>query len=316
MIYTKYYLRTITCVLLILVSITACKKKKAFKEENAQTSVDVRMFHGQNDEALADINLAIMGQSLLRGRGEETSLESICGLDLDTALVYKGILHLVYNGNSCRGVSRSGEILVTIMDYPLKKWKNAGTTLKIDFVKYKATWLSDGKSVQIDGTEYLLNESGKTWYDLQFLNVPSCVQILSGENLKVSYGGTNDAKYHVNRRMEYSYSKTSKTTSCLVNGLETAEGESEVESWGLNRDGESFATKVVSGMIWKTGCGAMAPVDGELKIKMGNKAHTLNCFFAVDKEGNETNADSPCPYGWQVKWSYKNKTSSRIFNYY
>lgn len=304
--------------LLILVIATSCEKKKSFKEENAQTSVDVRMFQGQTDEALAEINEAIMGQPLLRGKGTELSesmLEPICGLDQDTSLVYKGIIRLIYNGLECRGVSRTGTVSVTIQEYPIKKWKNAGTILKIDFLAYKAIWASDGRAVQIDGTAFLTNESGKTWYDLQYLNVANVVQILTGEKLKATFSAENTVDFNLNRRMEYSYNSSADATECKIDGLGSSNGQTSLENWGINREGLNFTSKVISQINWKTSCGALAPLNGELLIDIDEKEHDLDCFFSVDQNGIEVSTDSPCPYGMQVKWSYKNKTNTRIFSY-
>ncbi len=315
MIVNKNFAQVLTFSLLILFAFGSCKKKKAFKEEDAQTSVDVRMFQGQTDQALADINQAIMGQSLLRGRNSESSLETICGLDQDTSLVFSGIIRLIYNGTLCNGVIRTGTVMASIQEYPLKKWKNAGTILKIDFMAYKAVWPSDGRTIQIDGTGFLQNESGKTWYDLQYLNSPNLVQVLTGDNIKGMYSKDNVANYNLNRRMEYSFNSGTKVTTCRVDGLGSSDGASSLENWGFTRDGKKFTNRVSSPMIWKTSCGALAPLEGELVIDVEDKEHDLICSFSIDKDGNTTNSDAPCPYGMQIKWSYKNKTNTRNFGY-
>lgn len=315
---TKHRYIVFFLLFLIISMITACKKKKAFKNENAQTSVDVRMFQGQNDAALSDINEAIMGQSLMRGRGTdwvETHQSVICGLDQDTSLWNLGTIKLIYNGTPCKGVVRTGTVVASILNYPSEKWKNMGASLKIDFLAYKAVWLSDGKTVQIDGTELLKNESGKTWYDLQYLNAPNLVQVLTGSNLKATYSIDNTANFDVNRRMEYSFDDATKVTSCKVDGLGSAEGQSGLENWGFTRDGLKFTCKVNSSVIWKTSCGALAPITGEVIIDEEDKEHDLSCHFSVDQNGNSVSGDQPCPYGWQVSWTYKNKTNTRIFAY-
>ena len=310
-----------TCLLLsaffILVTASACKKRKAFKEENAQLGVDVRMFQGQMDEAISEINQAIMGQPLMRGKSSEINeslVESICGLDQDTSMVYKGIIRLVYNGETCKGVKRTGVVLVSILDYPIKKWKNAGASIKIDFISYKAGWTSDGRTVQIDGTVFLKNESGKTWYDLQFLNVTNLVQIHTGDNLKATFG-SETVDFNVNRRLEFTYNSATKATTCKVVGMGSSDGQSGLESWGFNREGLKFTSKVTSSVMWKTTCGALAPIDGEVIIDEEEKKHNLNCNFSVDQNGNNVSTDTPCPYGMQVSWSFKSKMNSRIFSY-
>ena len=303
---------------LLIITLSSCKKKKAFKDENAQISVDTRMFQGQTDQAMADINLAIMGQPLLRGRSSElseTTLEVICGLEQDTSLVYQGIFRLIYNGIPCHGVKRVGEVVVTFIDYPLSKWKNAGTNLKIDFIGYKCSWESNGQSIQLDGSMNLRNESGKTWYDLQFLNEPKLDQILTGNDIKITFSADNYTNISLNRRMEYTYSSSSKITTCKIDGLGSQDGESSLENWGFTRDGLKFTNTVNASIIWRTSCGAVAPIDGQETIKVEDKAHELKSTFSFDNQGNELVGDNPCPYGWRVEWSYKNKTNSRLFSF-
>lgn len=296
----------------------ACKKKKAFKNETGQTAVDLRMFQGQMDEAMADLNLAIMGQPLLRGKllqTDETTLTDICGLEQDTSLVTQGIIRLLYTGIPCNGVQTIGEVKVTFLDYPLTKWKNAGANLKVDFIGYKCTWLTNGQSIQIDGSVNLKNESGKTWYDLMYLNEPKLVQVLSGNSVKLSFTSEIYTNISLNRRMEYTYTSSNKIFNCRVDGLGSQDGENQLENWGLTREGLKFTNRIENSVIWTTRCGAVAPIDGISRIKVEDQTHELQSSFAYDNQGNKIAGDNPCPYGWYVEWTYKKKTNSRLFSF-
>lgn len=316
--------RDFTRVLLVCILLSflagSCKKKRAFNEEDAQSTVDARTVQGQNDEAVKDVNIAIMEQALIRGRavsetGETGTLGTeLCGLSLDTSQVFSGIIKLNYNGTECYGLKRTGSIRVTVQSYPLSKWKHSGCTIKMDFEAYTVTRVSDGKSVRFDGVQYLTNISGNTWFELRYLNASSLVQILTGNDLTVTFDGDNTAVFNFNRRMTYTISNF--ITSCRVEGLGSHNELSNLENWGETRDGNVFTSQVSSPYVWKTSCGAVAPVEGEVIIKVDTKHFDLKCKFAVDEEGNDVSGDSPCPYGWKVSWSHKKKTNTRVFGYY
>jgi hypothetical protein len=304
----------------LLLPFAGCKKKRAFKEETGQVTVDNRVTQGENDEAIKDVNIVILEQHLLRGKSAFpqtilTSTTSICGVKLDTTLESKGIITLNYVGSECYGRTRTGSIRFTLTEYPLKKWKNAGCVVKIEFLGYKVTRKSDGRSVQLDGTQVLTNQSGGTWYDLWFLSQPGVVYTLTGDNMKASFDGGTNSLYNLNRRLTYTYS--GDVTTCKVEGLASQDGRSNVESWGQTRDGDRFTAQITQPLIWKTKCGAMAPVSGEVVIKVDGKDFDMNCKMGVDKDGNPVGVDAPaCPYGYEMNWSYKKRTNTRIFSYY
>jgi len=313
----RVYVKVVLLCLPLLLMIGSCKKKRAFNEENGQAAEDIRSVQGQNDEVLADVNIAIIEQSLLRGRsssGAEVSISGteLCGVDVDTLRVYQGIIRLRYNGISCNSTRKTGEIIISIMEYPIKKWKHSGSTLRIDFVEFKVMH-SNGKSVQFDGTAYMVNESGGTWYEMRYLNASNLVQTHTANNLKVTLDGNNTAIFNFNRRLTFNYTNT--VTICTMEGLGSSDGLNNLDNWGQNRDGNNFTTKVISPVVWKSTCGGNSPVEGEVSIAVENKDFEMNCLFGVNKDGEVVSDNTNCPYGWKASWSYKKKTNKRVFAY-
>jgi hypothetical protein len=297
-----------------------CKKKRAFKEETGQVTVDNMTTQCENDEAVKDINIVILEQYLLRGKSASPqammiSTTSVCGVKLDTTGRPGGIITLNYTGADCYGRSRTGSIKVTLTAYPLKKWKNAGCVIRVDFIGYKVTRTSDGRSVQLDGTEYMSNESGGTWFDLWFLGQPSLVYTLTGENIKATFNGGSNMLYNINRKATYTYS--GDITTCKVEGMGSSDGRSGLGSWGQDREGAKFTAQITQPVIWKTQCGAMAPLAGEVVIKVEGKDFDMKCKLGTDKDGTPLGVDAAsCPYGYEMSWSYKKRTNTRIFSYY
>jgi hypothetical protein len=305
-----------------LLVFTNCKKRQAFNSEDGQSSVDTRNAQGENDAAISDVNTVVGDVSALRGKGNsETSVSavlgtSICGLTIDTAGIKQGILILNYNGTVCNNRKREGSIKLSVMDFAVKKWKQKGCVIKVEFIGYKITRASDGKSVQLDGTQYLSNESGGTWFELLFLNQPSIVNTITGNDLNVKFDGSKTAVYNINRRFTYTWDKASSVLTCVGEGIGSHDGKSSLENWGKTRDGDDFTSEVSTPIVWNTTCGAGAPIQGEVHIKVATKDFELKCLFAVDAKGNSVAvAANSCAFGFKVEWTYKGKTKNRIFGY-
>jgi hypothetical protein len=135
----RFYAGGILFCALLLFCTVGCKKKKAFNEENGQAAEDARRTQEQNDEVTNDINVAIMEQPLLRGGTSSQPFKEteLCGVNIDSAGIYQGILQLNYNGTLCNGLKKTGIIKVKFLDYPTKKWKNETCQIMIEFIGYK-----------------------------------------------------------------------------------------------------------------------------------------------------------------------------------
>ncbi|MCC6371136.1 MAG: hypothetical protein IT236_09040 [Bacteroidia bacterium] len=306
-------------LIFLLVPFSSCKKRKAFNEENGQEATDVATFRAEGDAAMEDINNIISNQFLLRGKltyNTEALSNVPCGMDLDTTelttINSKGIIRLNYNGSTCNSRSRNGTIMVTVLDYPFKKWKQKGCTLKIDFLNFKVTGLKDGRAMRVNGTAYLNNESGATWYDMKFLNVGTVIHHLSGSDIKLTFDESGIVVLNISRR--YTYSISGGVISCRVEGTGSKDGNTSLESWGINRLGNEFTSAITSPLVWKTSCGGHSPIEGEVKVNVVDKYFELTSTYGVDASGNPESGNT-CPYGWKINWTYKNKTNKRIFSY-
>lgn len=320
---TKNLLLAISCcVIAVTLTLTGCKKNRLFKNEDGQVSADSRTAQGENDAAISDINDVVSNQPLLHGRTNGTQqtngvLGNICGLSVDTTGAHLGTIMLNFNGTTCNNRTRTGSIKLTIMDHASgKRWKQAGCVMKVDYFLYKITRASDGKSVRIEGTQYITNISGGTWFDLLFLGQPNLVHSVTGENLSVSFDDASTANYNINRKFTYTKS-ASFVITCVGEGIGSSNGLSNLENYGTTRDGDAFTSQVTAPVVWNTTCGAWAPIQGAVEIKVDSKAFKLNCLFGVDASGNSVSVGAnQCPYGWKVEWKYKNKTRKKTLAYW
>jgi hypothetical protein len=229
-----------------------------------------------------------------------------------------GTIKLNYSGIVCSNRKREGSIKLTILNYSGGvRWKNAGAVLQVDYIGYKVTRASDGKSVELNGTQLVTNKSGGTWFDLIFLGQANLShEVTSSGALSVKFDGSATASYNINRRFTYTYNSSSLVITCVGEGIGSNSSLNNLENFGTTRDGDNFTSQVTTPVIWNTTCGAWAPVQGEVNIKVDDKAFDLKCTFGVDVNGNAVAiAPNSCPYGMKVEWTYKKKTNKKIFGY-
>lgn len=294
----------------------SCKKKRAFNEEDAQDSFDVRSALGETDELIKDLNTVVAEQFLLRGRpttGTSSATTSVCGAIVDTTRLTSGIVVITYTSANCYGRTRSGTMTAVFENYPSKKWKDQGAVVTVTVKDYKMLRSTDGRTWQLEGEFKMVNQTGGTWYDLQYLNQPLVSNDLSAEKMKVTFSTGDYAYFDIKRRLNYSFD--SQLTRCKVEGLGSSDGQDQLECWGQNRNAVKFTCKVTNPYVWASTCGATAALTGETEVRVEGKEHVLKSHFGVDKDGNDVGPGT-CPYGFKVTWQYKNKTNKRILGFY
>ena len=303
---------------------TSCKKSKAFKEEDGQSSADNRNVQTENDLANNEINTEAGNNNFLHGRtingSQSAAIQKALGINaagytVDTTGAYMGTIKINYSGTTVSNRTRTGSIRLTIQNYPTKKWKDAGCVLKVDYLAYKVTRASDGKSIELNGTQFLTNETGGSWWELLIVKTQtSLATSVTGSNLNVTFDGDKTAVYNINRR--FNYTLPGGILTCTGEGIGSDGNLSGLENYGTTRDGDTFTSQVTTPIVWNWTCGWWAPVQGEVNIKVADKDFSLNVLFSVDKTGNAVTAGAnSCPYGWKVEWTYKNNTKKKVFGY-
>ncbi len=320
---TKRVLFGISCLLLAsALTFTGCKKKKAFKEEDGQSSADNRTVQSENDAAVNDVNTEVGNSTLLHGRisGTANIYNALgitsTGYTVDTTGAYMGTIKINYDGTTISNRTRTGAIRLTIQNYASgKRWKQAGCVLQVDYLTYKVVRASDNKSVELNGTQLLTNTTGGTWWELLILKTQASLgTTVTGSNLNITFDGGKTAVYNINRRFTYTYPNNLLT--CTGEGIGSDNGLSSLENYGTTRDGDAFTSQVSTPIVWNLTCGWWAPIQGKATVKVDSKEFSLDCLFGVDAAGNAvTVGANQCPYGWKVEWKYKSKTSKKIFGY-
>lgn len=315
----KILLSATTIVISMLLVFSSCKKKEdnTLVDENGQASTDSRQAISENDASINDITQTLSDYPLMHGRmsSPQKIATTICGLDIDTVGAYTGTIKLNYNGTVCNNRKREGSVRLTIINYASgQRWKMAGCVLKVEYLAYKITRASDGKSIELNGTQMLTNISGGTWFDLLFLGQANLSSSVTGTNLNVKFNGTATAIYNINRRFTYTWANNILT--CTGEGIGSSSGLSNLENYGTTRDGDAFTSQVLSPIIWNSTCGWGAPLSGHLTIKVASKSFDLDCVFGVNASGTPVIVGSnQCAYGWNLTWTVGSTSQHKVIAY-
>jgi hypothetical protein len=140
------------------------------------------------------------------------------------------------------------------------------------------------------------------------------VTTVTGTDLNANFDDGKTATYNINRKFTYTYSNLVFT--CTGEGIGSHNGISNLENYGTTRDGDDFTSEVTTPIIWNTTCGAWAPTQGGVDIRVDGKSFDLKVTFAVDNGGNPVGvAPNTCAYGFKVEWTYKKKTNKKVYGY-
>lgn len=298
---------------------TSCKKKEPESTEDGQTSADSRTAISENDNAINDANTVMNSETLLHGKTTNLSgitSATICGLTVDTTGIHQGTIKLNYNGITCNNRTRTGSIRLTILSYTTGvRWKDAGATVKVEYLGYKITRASDGKSVELNGTQYVKNNTGGTWVELILQTQNSLGTEVTGNNINVTFDGVKTAVYNINRR--FTYTLPGNILTCTGEGIGSDGNKTSLENYGTTRDGDYFTSQVKTPIVWNWTCGWGAPLEGEVNIAVSGKSFDLNVLFGVNTSGVPVTVGSnQCPYGMKVDWTYNSKNYTKVIGYW
>lgn len=307
---------------------TACKKKGNPEKESpvetpdGQSGIDNREVQGENDVIINEIN-DVIRDSRLAGKNASASEVSgvtgdFCGLTVDSIDIANGSITFSYTGVTCLNRTRTGVIKLTLQQG--SKWANAGSAIKIEYVNYKVVRASDQKSVLLNGTQYLTNVSGGTWWDLIVTKTkPALISTITSTDLNVTFEDNKTATYNINRQITYTYPNTAGTNNYILTvtaeGTGSNSGLNNLENYGTTRNGEPFTSQVISPIVWNLTCGG-AVLQGDVNIKVASKALDLRFLYGVDVNGNSMQVSpNQCPYGWKLEWTNNGTTNFKVFGY-
>jgi hypothetical protein len=298
----------------LLITSEGCKKG-ALRKETGQISEDNKKVQSNIDASVNDANIVLSKNNMMSGKNESTDaiLGDVCGAAIDSTQSDQGILTLIFDGTTnCNGHIRDGKIKLTLEDYANgKRWSHTGAILKLDYMNYKVTRVSDNANVMFNGTVDVKNTSGGNAVLLILGFKSQLVHDVSGNNINVKFEDGSASIFNLSRKYTHTYSAS--VYQVVGEGTGTKNGISQLENWGTTRDGDEFTSQVTEAVVWNNTCGAHKATKGVLDIRVDAKQFKIVTTLGVNASGDPVT--SGCPWGIKVEWEYKNKSGKKMYPY-
>ncbi|MCE9538829.1 MAG: hypothetical protein K8R85_06380 [Bacteroidetes bacterium] len=295
--------KSIVAVVFAFFIITGCKKEEepipptvAPTENASQTTraSDQSNTENESNQAMDEANSAMGAVSTTR------SVQS-CGMTIDSTYKSIGKIILNYDGPACSGKKRTGSITVQLpySNGVITTWSTAGATATLTFNAYKVTYVSNNKSLTLNGTHKVTNVNGGGWLQLYF-GTPIVHKVRADMQLTFDDGTTRTWQSAAKRTI--TYNNTTEVLKSLSAGDTIISGHNNVAFWGVNRIGENFIIDMPTAFTYDinnpiTNC-IYKPLTGVI-VHYG-VAHSLTLTYGVDASGYATTS---CPFGYKFSWT-------------
>ncbi|HRG57679.1 MAG TPA: hypothetical protein PK323_01910 [Bacteroidia bacterium] len=294
---------------LAAILIVSCKKKEentTLDENTKQFNEDANDIKSESDNVNNDINSSINNTSI-GGRNSASYSSELCGVTIDSSQIANKILFYNFDGiTPCFSPSRTrgGQIKVELING--NTWKDVGAVLKMTYINFKVTKLSNNHSITFNGVKTLKNVNGINW--LTFILSTSNFKFQERAlNVQVAFHDGTQATWNSTRVTTWDYIQANATPGIpygyvkfTSNGDTTLNNTSNTDSWGINRAGNAFITYYQSPWVSNSYCGFWRPNSGSLTHVVGGSS-TLTVDLGVDQSGNASTL--ACAYGYKVTWT-------------
>lgn len=322
--------RTFPLLLLtfFVISNTACKKDDKSEPANSaqldqsfvQFNSDANFYKSESDQADNDINNSLSDISAFGRVAQGGSMLSspLCGVIIDSSQISNKILFYNFDGvTPCFSPSRTraGQIKVQLTSG--NRWSDAGSVLTLTYINFRVTRLHDNKSVTFNGIKTLKNLNGNDW--IGFLTSTASLRYQERAlNIAVAFDNNQQAVWNSARITQWNYIQAGVNPNIPYNhivftavGDTSLNGQSNVDSWGVNRFSQNFVTHYNAAITSNTYCGLWRFTTGELVHSVNGGTFTLT--LGVDQSGNPT--PFACAYGFKVQWDINGNRNQVVLSY-
>ncbi len=287
---------------------TSCKKKEMEETEKSETmnvqADDSQLQSAAAEEAYSDADnsanasRAISGDPTTNQPINPTLFTWPCDASVDSSQINQGIIVLTFNGSACSGKVRTGQMKFTLANYATgSRWRDVGAQLDINFINFKVT--RNNKSVVINGTHHLVNETGGLLSDLS-PEKTTIVRTVNSTDMSITFDDNSTRNWSVSKRRTWEYN--GGNTKLSVTG----------EASGTNHKGKAFTTKATAAVVCLKSCGWHRPISGTVTHTCEDRNSTVT--LGVDANG--TADPNNCPgYFKVVCVGKKDKQHEKIIAY-
>jgi hypothetical protein len=277
--------------------------KEQLSEQQAQFSDDANDYRGESDQADNDINQSMQDNPNFEKMGSANYTG--CGYTIDDSTAITGnTVYFNFDGTTTcftPARKRSGTIKVELVSG--NSWSEAGAVVEITYINYKVTKVSNGSTIEFDGSKRLTNVNGHNWIEF-FAGVKTYKYKEEAFNMMVTYNSGQTATWNCDRTTEWSYN-LAQGIVFKADGDTTVNGYAHTDSWGTTRYGGSFVISYSSPWESNTICGLWKPTSGVIVHHMDSGNYTIT--LGVNQSGIPT--PTSCGFGFKVTWVATNGNS-------
>ena len=296
-----------------VITLNSCKKETTSTTNDSTSAADASntstAMNATNDDAA---NAAGTNASML---GKTSGFELLCGA-LSTVDSVNGIITITYSGAECTGiVKRLGTVTVTLLNYAQgARWKNAGATLQVAYNNLVVTNILSGASYTLNGTHYITNVTGGLAYQVMNGSMSGTVAHKHvADNFTITFANGQQRTWSVRSTRTFTGSGLLSVRTITLAGDTTVNGETNVEVWGTNSNGDVFASSLIAPIVTNNVCGYYHPVSGEYTHFIANRS--VDVLFGVNGAGGAVTIGN-CAFGYKVTYTLNGTSKTIVLSYW
>lgn len=304
----KTFIRlSIACLCAGLV-FTSCSKSSddnnnvAPATESQQTAAgDDTRAQNESDAGASDAETAISSNGSTR-RTSGASLIEGATIDGSDSAAHKRLVIMYDGSTTVGGRKRSGSITAQLTSGT--SWDNQNAVITITYNNYKATRVSDGKTITINGSCTYQNTSGGSISTMTIID--SRTRTIRSTNMSVTFDDNTQRTWSVAKKRVITCQTIGSSYTIKTYGDTIIAGHSNdsthVAVWGKTRFGTTFYTLIVDNdpITWKTSSCTSTPTSGIVSVQ--GLVDVLTIKYGVDASGTATTTNN-CSYGIKVSWA-------------
>ncbi|MDB5273571.1 MAG: hypothetical protein JWO58_1938 [Chitinophagaceae bacterium] len=302
----KLFIKASMLCLCAGMAFTSCSKKDdaaSPASESQQTAgTDDTRAQNESDAGTNDAETAISSNSSTM----RTSASTVDGATIDaTNASSQKKLVINYDGmTNVGGRTRSGSITAQLTSG--SSWTTQNAAITITYNNYKATRVSDGKSITINGSVVLKNTSGGLVTTMTVADTRT--RSIRSSNLSITFDDNTQRTWSMAKKRTITCQGIGTAYTVKVSGDTTISSPSShgdathhVAAWGTTRFGTTFYTVIPDNdpVTWISANCTFVPASGSLSIE--GLARTLTIKYGVDSNGAPVTT-ATCAYGVQLSW--------------
>jgi hypothetical protein len=302
----KFFRIAVLAMLTTSLSFVSCKKDKEVADPDTsslqQLSKDQEFEENITNDVLNDAD------NVLSNSSSKAMMLLPCNVTVDSSTIVGDTItySITYHGLNCNGrLYRTGN--ATVKRKVNVPWRQAGTTVTVQFINLITTKVNTGKSFTLNGTKTYENVSGGLLVDLVNGTTSSIVHRVSGP-MQITFDDNTTRTWNVARQRTFTLSQGHLLLT--IDGFGTAGSYTNLVTWGTNRHGEAFYTKITQSVVRSEAC-TWYPISGSITHEIPSDSKSVTLTFGYnDNNQHITNGD--CPTRYKVDWT-KNGHSGTLY---